>query len=423
MVTNKKNQHIEEIDILDYTNVLLRHRWMIIRNVLIVGFAVAIISLFLPRSYTARTTLLPPDENKETGILSALSGSPLSQLGITQFSSTSDLFVQILRSRTVFDDVLKRTYSFDGKDVTLLDVLEIKSLEKGRRNLADKVTVSATKEGVVQIAVELSDAQLAADVANALVEALDRVNKEKYTSRAKNSRIYIENQLQLTETKLQEASNALARFQEQFKAVALEDQTRTAIEKAGEIKGKIIAKEVELGVAMQTMKSNNVYIIQLQKEIEELKKQYNYLQFGDSLSIGNQDEFYIPFSEVPEVGLELAELIREVKVQETVWGLLNQQFYQAKIQEAKDTPTVQVLDEAVAPEFRTKPKRGILTVVSAFLAFLFSIFWAFALEFYAKIKTNPKARTHIDTVRQDVSNIRYRAGQLRKRISRLLTRD
>ncbi|MBN2604056.1 MAG: hypothetical protein JXA91_08000, partial [Candidatus Thermoplasmatota archaeon] len=177
---------------------------------------------------------------------------------------------------------------------------------------------------------------------------------------------------------------------------------------AGEIKGNIIAKEVELGVALQTMKTDNVYIIQLRKEIEELQKQYNYLQFGDSLSVKDKEEFYIPFSDVPEVGLELAELIREVKVQETVWELLNQQYYQAKIQEAKDTPTVQVLDEAVPPEFRTKPKRGLLTMVSAFLAFLFSIFWAFALEFYDRMKTNPKAVAMGETLKQDYASIKSR---------------
>lgn len=417
-VKQEKEHDIQEIDLLDYTNTLMKHRWMIIRNVLIVGFAVAFISLFLPKTYTAKTMLLPPDEKQDAGILSALAGSPFTQLGITQFSSTSDLFVQILRSRTVFDDVLQRSYNYRGQSMTLLEILDIKSLEKGRLELGKKVTVAATKEGVIQLHVELGDPRLAADVANKFVESLDRVNKEKYTSRAKNSRIYIENQLQLTGTKLKDASNALARFQEQYKAVSLEDQTRTAIEKAGEIKGKIIAKEVELGVALQTMKTDNIYVIQLRKEIEELNKQYNYLQFGDSLSVKKSEEFYIPFSNVPEVGLELAELIREVKVQETVWELLNQQYYQAKIQEAKDTPTVQVLDEAVPPEFRTKPRRGLLTVVSAFLAFLVSIFWAFALEFYDHNKTNPKAQMLVETIKQDYATItsRIKKGFREKRI-------
>ncbi|MBN1153342.1 hypothetical protein JXB12_00325, partial [candidate division KSB1 bacterium] len=298
-MNKEKNQEVQEIDLLDYTNVLMKHRWMIVRNVIIVGFMIALISLFLPKTYTAKTMLLPPDEKQDAGLLSALAGSPFTQLGITQFSSTSDLFVQILRSRTVFDDVLKASYDDQGKQRTLLEIFDMKSLEKGRREIGKKVTVAATKEGVIRISVELGNPKLAADVANKFVESLDKVNKEKYTSRAKNSRIYIENQLKLTESKLSDAADALARFKEQYKAVSLEDQTRTAIEKAGEIKGNIIAKEVELGVALQTMKTDNVYIIQLRKEIEELQKQYNYLQFGDSLSVKDKEEFYIPFSDVP----------------------------------------------------------------------------------------------------------------------------
>ncbi|MEE4310227.1 MAG: Wzz/FepE/Etk N-terminal domain-containing protein [candidate division KSB1 bacterium] len=400
-------QNSEEIDIFDYLNVLLKKRWMILRNIGIAVVAAALISLILPKSYTARTSVLPPDESKEPGILSTLMGTSLGQLGLTQFTSTSDLFVQILKSRTVFDDVLQGEYQYGNEEPeTLLTILNTQSLERGRRKLKKAVSIAATQEGVVNIRVELSHPRLAAEVANAFVAALDRVNMEKNTSRAKKSRIYIEDQLEITESKLKEASDALARFKEKYKAVALEEQTKTAIERAGEVKGNIIAKEVQLGVAQQTMKADNVYIIQLKKEIEELARQYNYLQYGDSLSLSEKEEFYIPFSQVPEVGLELAKLIRDAKIQETVWELLNQQYYQAKIQEAKDTPTVEVLDEAVPPEFKTKPKRTLIVLIAAFLTFLGSVFWAFAVELFTKLKKEPGAKEWEDTLKRDAAEIK-----------------
>lgn len=397
----------EEIDFFDYFNTIVKHRWMIIRNVIIVSLLIGIISFFLPPTYTAESTLLPPDETQQGGLWSALVGTPLSQLGLSHFSSTSDLFVQILKSRTVFDNVLKTKFNYNKKNPeALLSILNFTSLEKARKALHKVVSITTSSEGIVKIQVELFNPELAANVANAFVNELDKVNKEKNTSRAKNSRIYIEHQLELTEKKLKEASNALAEFKELYKAVSLEDQTRTAIEKAGEIKGKIIAKNVEKGVALQTRKLDNVYIIQLNKEIEELTKQYNYLQFGDSLALTERQEFYIPFSKVPEVGLELAELIREVKVQETVWELLNQQYYQAKIQEAKDTPTVQVLDKAVPPEFRTKPRRKLLILVGGFLTFIISIFGAFVLDFLAKVKPEQKTGNFIKEIKNDIALIK-----------------
>ena len=397
-----KNNNIEEIDILDYINIISKHRWMIIKNSFITGVLVLIISFFLQKTYTAITTLLPPDESQQDGLLSNIMGSPLSQLGFQQFGSTSDLFVQILQSRTVMDNVLQTKFKFDDKTVKLIDILGFDSNEKARNAMQEKVVVKSSDEGIISIAIEIFNPELAANVANAFVFELDRINKEKYSSKAKNSRIYIENQLVLTEKKLSAAGDSLAVFQEKYKAIALEEQTRTAIEKAGEIKGEIIAKEVQLGVALQTMKTDNILIIQLKKEIEELKKQYNYLQFGDNVSLADKKEFYIPFADVPVIGLELAELIRDVKVQETVWQLLNQQYYQAKIQEARDTPTVQVLDKAIPPELRTRPKRKLLVLVGGFLAFIISIFWAFIKEYINKIKHEKKELEFVKNIKSDI---------------------
>ncbi len=389
--TIEMNDH--EIDLLDYANVIIQHRKLIIRNVIVTAIAVAIISFLLPRSYTAVTTILPPEDKQTTNLLSALSNSPLSSLILDESGTTSDLYVEILKSRSVLDGVLSQEFSYPKakkkqQQKTLLSILKAKSLEKGRKKFVSKVAVKASPEGIISVSVEMKDRNLAADVANALVNELDKINKEKNTSRAKNSRIYIENQLNLTEEKLKKASEDLVAFQEKFKAISLEDQTKIAIEKAGELKGRIVAKNVELGVSLQTMKSGNVNVVQLKKEIEELEKQYNFLQYGDSLSLKTQKEFYIPFADVPEVGLQLAKLMREVKVQETVWELLNQQYYHAKIQEARDTPTIQALDEAVPPELRTKPKRKLLVLIGSFLALMLSIFWAFIAEYIDRVKSD-----------------------------------
>ena len=393
---HSKEDNFQEIDLLDYLLVIVKRWKTIVRNVIITVFAVAVISFLLPKSYTARTTILPPDETNSTGLLSAFSNSPLSNMLLTETSTTSDLFVEILKSRSVLDGVLQDKYVVpkgkkdkeDLDSLTLLEIFDLEGLEKARKKLFKNISITASQEGIVQIDVELHNPQLAADVANSFVNHLDETNKKKTSSKAKNSRIYIENQLKLTGDKLAAASKKLAVFQEKYKAVSLEEQTKAAIEEAGVIKGNIIAKEVEMGVAEQMMKPDNVIIIKLKKEVEELQKQYNYLQYGNDESLENKKEFYIPFADVPSVGLELANLLRDVKVQETVWQLLNQQFYQAKIQEARDTPTIQVLDEAVPPEMRSKPKRKLLIIIGGFLALLFSIFFVFTAEFLERLKTD-----------------------------------
>jgi len=422
---SEQNENYQEIDLLDYVNVLAKRWKKIVRNVVAVMFLIAVISFLLPKSYTAITTILPPEKSKSNGLLTALSNSPLSNLLLAESGTTSDLFVEILRSRSVLDGVLQEKFLYrrnqkKPKSKSLLQILNLSSLEKGRKKLIKKVNIVASQEGIIHVKVELNDPCLAADVANAFVRQLDKTNKEKTTSRAKNSRIYIENQLKLTDEKLSQASNLLVKFKEKYKAVSLQAQTEAAIEEAGEVKGRIIVKQVELGVALQTMKPDNVVIIKLKREIEELQKQYDYLQYGNDEKLENQKEFYIPFAEVPGVGLELAKLMRDVKVQETVWELLNQQYYHAKIQEARDTPTIQVLDEAVSPETRTKPKRKILVLVGGFLAFIFSIFFAFTAEFFERLKSDATSSRKTDEI---VGNLKKDWDGIKKHISSILKKD
>jgi len=400
---------VEEINLWEYLGVVVKRRRMIVRNVLGAGLLTAVVSFFLPKTYTAVTTLLPPEGNEPSALSTFLNSTPLSNFLLAGGSSASaELFVEILKSRTVGLGVLERPYVIKGRRQTLRETFGTPSVEAGLRRLRQATSLSASEQGIVSIRVELRDPELAAQVARAYVEELDRVNKEKSASRAKSTRLYIENQLRLTEQKLKESSAALARFQEKHQAVSLEEQTKAAIEAAGEVKGKILAKEVELGVLLQSMKPSNPEVIRLQREIDEMKRQYASLQFGEAVPLEQPKDFFIPFAEVPEVGLELAKLLRETKVQETVWELLNQQYYQAKIQEARDTPTVQVLDEAVPPERRTSPKRALLVITMSVASLLVSIFWAFGQEYVDRLRVErveeyKKVSGLLNEIRTDVS--------------------
>jgi len=394
----------DEINLLDYLQVIVKRRKMIARNVLYAALAMAVISFVLPSTYTAKTTLLPPDDGQPQGLRGLLANAPISFLNLPGMpSSSSEIFVEILKSRSVGYGVLKHTYTYDGKEQDLYTIWDEDSPEEAFKKLQNSTTISANEQGVVAVAVEVRDPELAAQIANTYVRELDRINQEKSFSKAKNSRRYIEEQLKLTEANLKRASQELAAFQSKFKAVDLEEQTKVAIEKAGEIKGTVMAREVELQVALQTMKKNNPVILRLQKELDELRKQLEHLQFGNSVSLEDQKDYFIPFADVPEVGLKYAELLREVKVQETVWQLLNQQYYSAKIEEARDTPTVQVLDEAIPPELRTSPKRKLLILVSAFLALMFSVFGAFVMEYTEKVKQDGEENEKLTHIASELS--------------------
>lgn len=392
---NLSNQKSNEVDLLDYIAILVKYRWMILRNFGVVVGIMIIISLLIPNEYTAVTTLMPPQEQEKFSVPSVLSDVSLPGLSIPMGTTSSDILVQILSSRTVNERILKKEFTYEKNNRPLFEILDYDSVEVGLLDIADYTSFSANDEGIIKVSVTMRGRQLAADVANAYTQELDRVNQEKSVSRAKNSRIYIETQLNETAEDLKLAAEELATFQQNNKAVFLEEQMKSYIEQAAELKGQIIAKEIEIGTMKQTMKTENPLILKAEQELEQLRRPYEEMLYGNFSSDNNNSD-QLPFTDVPEVGLRLAELTRELKVQETVWTLLNQQYYQEKIEEARNTPTVQVLDVATPPIRKSWPKRSILVLISGLFSFIISVFWAFGKEYFVRIDKHVDDKNRID---------------------------
>lgn len=395
----KQEPPVTEIHLLDIFGEIFNARHLLLRNLVITLVIVILVSFLLPRKYLAETTLMPPQETEKMGMSSMLSDLNVPGMSLPlAATNSSEIMTEILKSRSVNELVLKRRFTVKNKTLPLYEHLKFRSVEKGLLRIGKYTRFFVSRQGIISVAVEMRNPQLAADVANAYVEELDRINREKSVSRAKNSRIYIESQLQETNEKLTTATKELAEFQQQNKAVSLQDQMKASIQQAGELKGQIIAKEVQIGVMRQTMKQENPLMIRAQKELEELNRRYKELQYGDPAGQKVEGEFYVPFTDVPEVGLRLAELTREVKVQETVWELLNQQYYQTKIEEARNTPTVQVLDYAEPPVIPSWPRKKILVIVFGLLSILLTLIWIFIRRFCRQLSNQPDEKERLEQI-------------------------
>jgi uncharacterized protein involved in exopolysaccharide biosynthesis len=402
-----EHDKVVEIHLLDYLLVITRWRWRIVRTMILVAAAVFILSFLLPRKYVSVTTLLPPPEQEGSAMASLLSDVKVPGISLPGKVTSADIFLEMLRSRSVGERVLLRRFSIKGDSLTLLKILDCESVEAGLLEMSERAFFILSKKMVMTISVEMGTPQLAADVANAYVEELDRVNREKSVSRAKNSRLYIEAQLRETQAHLAEATRQLADYQRGRRAISLEDQVKASITQSGEVKGQIIAREIQINVMRQSMKPENPLLARAEQELAELRRKYNDLQIG----AGGEPEqdIFRPVAEMPEVGVQLAVLMRETKVQETVWELLNSQYYQAKIEEARDTPTVQVLDRAVPPRWPSSPRRVMLAGVLGLLAGIGTIFYAFILEYAAALDNRPaekaKWREFFGALRQDSDKV------------------
>jgi uncharacterized protein involved in exopolysaccharide biosynthesis len=330
----------------------------------------AVLYFIYPVSYKAPVTVLPPEQNTGMGTLGSLLGSQdLSSLMSGGFSNAnSQLYMEILKSRSAAEYVVKKhnLIAYYGED----------NLYKAAQKLSDNLEASVNKEGILTVTVETKTSlfpifsggtdkakKLSAELSNSYVEALDKINREKLSSKAGQARKYIEAQLKSTKFQLDSVENKLMVFQKTNKAISLPDQVNAAIQAAADLKTEIVKTEVELGMMQSNLRDDNRALIALKSKLDELKAQYNKMEMG------NQD-YLVSFKEVPELGKELASLLREVKIQNEVYIMLQQQYYKEKIQENRDIPTVEVLDSAVPPLKSSGPRVIFSSVMGGIFVFL-----------------------------------------------------
>jgi tyrosine-protein kinase Etk/Wzc len=385
----------EEVNLLDYWRAVRKHTRLIVSLCVVSVLAAMGYSLRLPKIYESTATILTTSEgsSRTTGLASALVASGVIQSGtglsIPSFTPQRDMLVAILKSWSMAKDVVDH-FHLKERYAAKFDSAAIGRLRRA-------TAISLSRDGIISVKVDETDPQLAADIANFYAANLDRMLTRFGVTEAGRQRVFIAARLAETEQDLRQAEEALRRFQETHKAISLQEQSKGAVEAAAQLKGEIMASEVQLEVMRNFATEANPEVIKLKRRIEELKRHLGQMQYGKGWVLPAEDhspgeprkEIYVPFVEVPEVGLELARLTRNVKVHETIFTLLTQHLEQAKIAEARNMPVVQVLDQAVPADWKSKPKIKLNMAVAGLTGFLLGVFLAFFLEYLAGLKPSP----------------------------------
>ena len=371
----------DEVTLFDYWQVISKRKWRIIALCTVMTVGTLVVSLLLPKIYESTATLLPQLESNNGVGLGALFGSGAASsaaqsLGISLPGSPAtptDIFTAMLKSRIMADDIIRQ--------FNLMEHYETKTMHDARGSLEGATRIVVTKEKVIKVAVEDKDPQLASDIANFYVSNLDRLNQTLSVSKARENRKFIEQRVAETQTALVKVEDALKEFQTQNRTVAIEAQSKAMIEATAMIQAQIMAQEVQLQVMGSYLSSNNPEIARVQSSISELRKQLQIMETGKS---GKErlagDRLRPAITSVPALALEYGRLARDLKVQETLYALLISQYEQAKLTEARDTPTVQVLDPAIPAERKSRPKILLNVLIAGILSLFIGIFWAFVRE-------------------------------------------
>jgi len=296
---------------------------------------------------------------------------------LSQETDATMSFIAILNSRSVMEAVIKR--------YNLVDFYDTENIERTLWALQGNSIFAIQDEGTIRISVNVStdwfhpDEQeenakiLSAEMANYFVRQLDIVNKGLQTEQASFQRIFIEERYNQNLQDLKRAEDSLKVFQEEQNMIALPEQTKAAIEIAALLKGQLLANDVQLGVMASTLNADHPEINNLKKENQALRVKLREMDLGNGSGDIRENNLFPAFSDVPELGFQLMRLTRDVEIQNTLFIFLTQQYEEAKIKEAKDTPTVQILDRAVPPILKSKPRRMLIVASTILLMSLLNL--------------------------------------------------
>jgi uncharacterized protein involved in exopolysaccharide biosynthesis len=355
----------EDVGAPSFAGMILRlwERRAKIKRGAYVGLLLSTVAAFLiPPTFESTARIMPPDK-QGTSALSLLAGSVDDKLGALaadtlSLKSTGAIFAAILQSRTVQDRLVQR---FDLKTVYKRSLLQ-----DTRDELAANTDVNEDrKSGVISVTVKDHSPDRAQQLAAAYVEELNRLSSQLSTSAARREREFLEIRLATIKKDLADSSKALAQFSSKTATFDPKEQGKATMEEGAKIQAAIIAAQAQVSGLEQIYSSNNIRVRSLRARIAEMEKQLNNLSGRGEMDAPSG---YPALRELPSLGVAYYDLYRNVRMEEAVFEVLTKQYELAKVQEAKEVPTVRVMDDANFPEVKSFPKRGLLILLGTALA-------------------------------------------------------
>ncbi len=384
----------DEISLLDLLIVLAERKRVIFWTTAVFAILAIVISLLLPKSYTANVTLLTPQQNismnavlaaqlGSTGNVAALAGS-----GVLGLKNPNDIFVGMLMSRTVEDAVVHH--------FGLMQEYHARYLSVARKAFEDHATVDGNgKDGLIRISVEDRDPKRAADIANGYVNQFQNLSQHLAITEASQRRLFFEQELEQAKDNLADAEEALKRTELSTGVIQPDSQARALIDSAATLRAQITAREVQI-LGMQTYATaENSQMVQAQRELEGLREQLAKLGGSEEGTTG----LIVPKGLVPEASLEYIRKLRDVQYYQTIFDILARQFEAAKLDEAKQGVLIQVVDPAIPPDRRSFPKRGLIVICATTVGFLFGVFVALFQVGFRRMKDDPEPSIKLHLLR------------------------
>lgn len=380
--------------LLDLLILLAQRRGIIFGFTASFAVIAIIISLLLPRWYTASVVLLPPQQgsslsaalSSQLGSLGSMAALAGSSLGI---KNPNDMLVGMLKSQTVEDGMVH--------DFNLQQEYHSKFISDARRTFESHAKVeSGLRDGMIHISVEARSPDRAAQLANGYVDEFRKLSRNLAFTEAQQRALFFQQQLEQSKTNLANAEVALEQTEQATGLIQLDSQARALIESAAALRAEIAEKEVQIQSLQTYATGENAQVVQAQQELESLRAQLSKL--GGSEESANA--LIVPKGKLTQAGLDYVRKLRDVKYYETIFDILARQFEIAKLDEAKEGAMIQVVDPATPPDKKSSPRRTLIVIVATGVGFFFGLTTALVQAGLSHVNEDPESRAKLALLRR-----------------------
>ena len=386
--TARQNQMDDEINLMDLLLVIAKHNRLILKFTGSVALLAVVISLLMDNVYTAKVMIMPPQQTQSSAASIMLSqvGALGSLTGIDK--NPSGLYIAMLKSRSVADYVIDR--------FKLMSVYKKKTYVATRKKLEDSVTMTAGKEGMISIEFDDTDPKRAAAIANGYILGLDTLVRRIAVTEAGRRRLFFENELKKSRDNLDAADLAMKNLQEKTGVISIEAQSTSILAAEANLRAQVAAKEIELSAMRGFATAQNPDVRRAEQMLVSLRAQLAKLEGqrrGSKIEMPAKNK-------IPSMAIDYMRRMRDLKYYEGLLTFVSQQLASARLDEAKDAPVIQVVDKALVPEKKTKPKRALIVILATLMAFFMGVLFAFFKEASERASQDPASAERMNLLRR-----------------------
>ncbi len=371
----------DEISLLDLLQVVVENLRLLFLGSLGFGFFTLFVSFFITPTFTAKTQFLPPQQQQSSASALIQSLGAMGGLaGAAGIKNPSDQYIAFLKSNSIQDGMIER---FD-----LLKRYNEEFMQDGRKELLSNTKITGGKDGIISIEVDDENPQMAAIMANGYIDELKKLMTRLAVTEAQMRRQFFENKLKETKSDLAKAEVALKGTG--ISTSVLKSSPISAVEVVARVRAGIAAQEIKIG-------SMRGYLAETSPDFQQALKELS--AFKDQLRQAEKNEPFVSKE------IDYIERYRDFKYQETLFELFAKQYELARLDEAREGTVIQVIDIAVTPEKKTKPKKALIALLAAIAAGFFLLLFVMAQNAYRNAIANDDSKEKIQILKSTFSKV------------------